>query len=213
MTPTIDHHILASVGRQFRDARKRLRVSQIEAARQVGCTQSQVSGCERGMKVLGLDKIEQYARFLDINLDAILEQAGAAAPDTADDPAARPATATVGYCASIDCPANVPSAVRGNVFYDPSFVETAESGATHCRHCGEPLVFRCSNKDCDRPVAPGRCCQWCGAKYIDTDHLESEADLTAACQNECAEKAPHGRGAPKKNPAQGGAGIVGWTPT
>lgn len=154
---------LEKIGPVFRDARRRLHVTQAALAAWLGTTQSAVSMFESGRgHSLALPKIEKAAARLGVDLETgeLLHQ------DVAP-PTARSAK----YCPSDRCPANVPFAIGEDLVLWPTFADGATLDGERCPACATALRDTCVNPGCGAAVIRGRThCLSCGTPYVVVTH-------------------------------------------
>ena len=138
-----------SLGRLLREARRRLGLTQVALAREVGCQQSALSMLEGGRR----DAVAQAT------LAKLASRLGVALPG--DVPTAA-FEAGGGFCPNPECPANVPYTVGDEILFWPR--ASGALGATHCVSCGEVLASGCAA--CGAKLEAGACCVRCGTARI-----------------------------------------------
>lgn len=148
----------ARLGNAIREARKDKGWTQMDLKNRVGCSQSQVSELEQGIRnSVSREVLIDIARNLGVNL---------ADYETPEPAAALPEDSEFAYCANQNCPAARPFVINGKVHIKPHIVPFS-SGVKKCEFCGDVLAPRCRQLDCNHPVNPGFFCRGCGKAYIE----------------------------------------------
>ena len=158
----------------FREARRAKRLSGVQLAKIVGCTQSAISQFEGGKRTaLRRETIEKICAHLRIGMPEGLaaddhQRSVAAAADA--NSASRHGEP---YCPNSGCPSNVPYVVDGAIAFAPR--RQPDSSAAFCPWCGEVLMRECP--ECEAPATRTAFCPACGKKRVEL--AEDVADPVA----------------------------------
>ncbi len=144
-------------GAWFRDARRRLDITQAELAEYLGTSQSAVSLFEAGQAhTLSAEKITRGGEWLGIDVATGQVVATASRVERC-----------AKYCVRDVCPSNVPYAVGRELVFWPALTEGLAGRAERCRLCQAELRAGCPNPSCGAPVVrQAAFCPTCGSPYV-----------------------------------------------
>jgi transcriptional regulator with XRE-family HTH domain len=166
---------LAQFGRQVRDRRRALGLTQQALARELNVLQSQISAVERGRAgALGKGNLIKLAERLGLSPEPMLEEQ-------------ERATCITAYCPNADCPQNTPYALGGEVALKPRLVQRNISRWPFCEFCGERYISVCPG--CNNPVGDdGAFCTRCGTALVQAIEAPSGVSLREWLLNEQMER-------------------------
>ncbi len=139
------------MGARVAEARRKLRLTQVELAKQVDISQSALSMFEKGTK----------EALSDANIDKLL-QVLEIRPAEADEVGGVTVKA---YCPNEECMGAKARRVGSRVILIPRWLELpVDSKQECCELCGEAVVKKC--QECKAPIGSGLNCVVCGVAYL-----------------------------------------------